>query len=67
MSTGEWIKRLVRVWDVRLMPPSTDEDRRSGSRLDPGRPIGAVVYAVLAGLTVAVIIAVLNHVHVTWR
>lgn len=33
---------------------------------EPTGPAGAFCYAVLAGLTVAVILALFHHVHVMW-
>jgi hypothetical protein len=41
--------------------------QKDSTRLpDPTGPTGAFCYAVLAGLAIAVILAVLHHVHVVW-
>lgn len=40
------------------------EQRRQGP--DPTTGGGALFYAVLGGLICAVILAVLNHVHIVW-
>lgn len=45
----------------------TEMSQKDSPRLpDPAGPTGAFCYAVLAGLAVAVILAVLHHVHVVW-
>ena len=44
-----------------------DKNRKHSHTPEPDSPFGAMFYAILGGLVVALVVALLHHVQITWR
>jgi hypothetical protein len=47
--------------------PDRRSEPKAGHWPEPGTPLGAVLYAVIAGLILWLLISVLSHIQISWH